>query len=69
MSSNYNYIIKDKGVPIYPKDDIRNSDPNLFYRGKDGKEYYTIKDLESANRIYESKFLTDIPEQPIRRRH
>ena len=69
MSSNYKYILEDKGAPIYPKDDIRNSDPNLFYRGKDGEEYYTFEALEAANKRYESKFLTDIPEQPIRRRH
>lgn len=36
----------------YNPDDIRKDDPNLYYRGKDGREYYNTQDLEDANNIY-----------------
>ena len=42
--------IHDMKKPIYPKDDIRNNDPGLFYLGDDGRKYYTTAALNAANK-------------------
>ena len=61
--------IYDIKKTIYPKGDIRNDDPKLFYRGKDGREYYTTDALEAANKRYFDKYFPKIKNQPTSRRH
>ena len=53
----------------FPKDDIRSADPNLYYKGKDGKEYYTTEDLEKADKEYWNRqTISDYPRRGRRGR-
>lgn len=60
--------IYDMKKPSFPEGDIRNDDPKLFYRGYDGREYYTIDALNAANKQYFDKYFPIIKEKPTGRR-
>ena len=59
--------IDDMIKPYYPEDDIRNSDPSLFYRGYDGREYYTTDELYAANKQYNNERYANKGNQPASR--
>ena len=65
----YKLLNIPKNNTYFPKDDIRSVDPNLYYKGKDGKEYYTTGDLERADKEYRDRqTISDYPRSERRGR-
>ena len=62
MADDYKLLNIPKNNTYFPKNDIRSVDPNLYYKGKDGNEYYTTEDLEKANEEYwNRRTISDYP--------